>query len=280
VTERSDTRDDSAALFTDLGDGRYVATEWSRGPWDPRHCHGAPPSALLVRAVEGVGNGDMPPPPDGWALSRVTIELMRPVPVGVELAVSTNIIRPGARVSLVGATITDTTTGVDVASATALRVSVRDVATPDVCRPAGEMPDDPTSGTPETPPFRTEDIAYATHACDFRFVRGSWAERGPTAVWIRLRVPVVAGESPTGAQRAAAAADFGNGVSAPVEHLDWIYINPDLTIHLARRPVGEWIGMSSLSHLGVDGSGLAHSILHDTSGRLGISAQSLFVERR
>lgn len=280
MTDPSPTRPDTAALFADLGDGRYLATEWSRGPWDPRHCHGAPPSALLVRAIERDSSTPVADVPIEWALSRITIELMRPVPVGVELVVSTTSIRAGARVSLVGATITDATTGVDVATATALRVSVRDVATPDVCRPDGEMPGGPESGRPETPPFRTEDVAYATHACDFRFVRGSWAERGPAAVWIRLAVPVVAGETPSGAQRAAAAADFGNGVSAPVEHLEWIYINPDLTIHLARRPVGEWIGMSSLSHLGIDGSGLAHSILHDSSGRLGVSAQSLFVERR
>jgi len=267
--------DTDGHLFDDLGADRYLATEWSRGPWDPRHCHGAPTSALLVRAVERVD-----PSPTEWELARITIELTRPVPVGRELAVSTRLIRPGSRVSLVGASLVDTSTGVEVAAATALRISRREVATPAVCHPEGDMPGGPADGREETPPFRTDDIAYATHACDFRFVRGSWAERGPSAVWIRLRVPVVPGESPSGAQRAAAAADFGNGVSAPVEHLDWLYINPDLTIHLARRPVGEWIGLASLSQFGDEGAGLAHSILHDESGRLGISAQSLFVERR
>ncbi|MEY2973678.1 MAG: hypothetical protein RIR49_98 [Actinomycetota bacterium] len=264
-----------AHLFDDLGGDRYVATEWSRGPWDPRHCHGAPTAALLVRAVERVDTSAVE-----WELARITIELTRPVPVGRELAVSTSLLRPGSRVSLVATRLIDTTTGVEVATATALRISRRDTPTPDVCRPDGEMPGGPDEGRAETPPFRTDDIAYATHSCDFRFVRGSWSERGPSAVWIRLRVPVVPGESPTGAQRAAAAADFGNGVSAPVEHLDWLYINPDLTIHLARRPVGEWIGLASLSHLGTAGAGLAESSLHDGAGRLGLSAQSLFVERR
>ena len=263
------------SLFTVLGGDRYVATDWSRGPWNPEHCHGAPPSALLVRAVEGVG-----PDPERWALARITIELTRPVPVGRELALSTHVIRPGGRVSLVGAALTDAASGVDVAHATALRIAIRDIDAPESAIPRSALPGGPEEGRAETPPFRTDDIAYATHACDFRFVTGSWAERGPAAVWIRLRVPIVPGESPTGAQRVAAAADFGNGVSAPVDHLDWLYINPDLTIHLARPPLGEWIGLSSISHFGTAGAGLAESVLHDGAGRLGISAQSLFVERR
>lgn len=262
-------------LFIDLGEDRYRATDWSRGPWNPDHCHGAPPSALLVRAVERTG-----PEPERWALARITIELTRPVPVGRDLALTTRLIRPGGKVSLVGATLTDTSSGVDVAHATALRIAIREIAAPESSIPETAMPGGPDDGRVETPSFRTDDIAYATDACDFRFVAGSWAERGPSAVWIRLRVPVVPGEIPSGAQRAAAAADFGNGVSAPVEHLDWLYINPDLTIHLARPPVGEWIGMASVSHFGSAGAGLAHSVLHDESGRLGISAQSLFVERR
>ena len=263
------------SLFTVLGGDRYRATDWSRGPWNPEHCHGAPPSALLVRAVEGVG-----PNPGRWALARITIELTRPVPVGRELALSTHVIRPGGRVSLVGAALTDVASGVDVAHASALRIAIRDIDPPESAIPDSAMSGGPEEGRAETPPFRTDDIAYATHACDFRFVAGSWAERGPSSVWIRLRVPVVPGESPTGAQRVAAAADFGNGVSAPVDHLDWLYINPDLTIHLARPPIGEWIGMSSVSHFGSAGAGLANSVLHDRTGRLGISAQSLFVERR
>ena len=39
------------ALFEIDGE-QVVATELSRGPWDPRHCHGGPVSALLARAVQ------------------------------------------------------------------------------------------------------------------------------------------------------------------------------------------------------------------------------------
>jgi hypothetical protein len=59
-----------------------------------------------------------------------------------------------------------------------------------------------------------DHVAFHKDACEHRFTEGAWDQPGPVGVWIRLLVDVVAGETPTGAQRAAAAADFGNGVSA------------------------------------------------------------------
>ena len=58
---------------------------------------------------------------------------------------------------------------------------------------------------------------------------------GPGPAWFRLQRPVVGDEEPTGVQRAAAAADFGNGISWVLPFEDWIFLNPDLTLHLARR---------------------------------------------
>ncbi|HEY5877081.1 MAG TPA: hypothetical protein VIT64_17350, partial [Ilumatobacteraceae bacterium] len=59
-----------------------------------------------------------------------------------------------------------------------------------------------------------------------------------------------------------------------------LFINPDLTIHLLRLPVGEWIGLDSRSHYGPEGAGLAESALYDENGRIGRSVQSLFVDER
>jgi hypothetical protein len=103
-------------------------------------------------------------------------------------------------------------------------------------------------------------------------------------VWIRLLVPLVPGEEPSGAQRAAAAADFGNGVSGGLPYDRYTYINPDLTVHLMRPPVGEWIGMRSASYYGTangsSGAGFAESALFDADGRLGRSVQSLILDER
>ena len=113
-----------------------------------------------------------------------------------------------------------------------------------------------------------------------RFAEGGWDVPGPVGVWIRLAVPVVAGEEPSGVQRVAAAADFSNGVSASLDHDQFLFINPDLTIHLLRPPVGEWVGMRTASRYATSGAGLAESELFDAAGRIGRSCQSLFVDHR
>ena len=267
------------SLFDRVGD-RYVPTELSRGPWDPRHCHGGPVAALLARAVEHAD--DLGP----WQVARLTIELTRPVPVRQPLTLAVDVERPGRKVSLVAGVLRDGDT--EVARVRALRI--RDAAIelpssdPAMTGPAVDAPmAPPDAGRRERSnwPFGAEDrIAFHSHGCEHRFVDGSWVQPGPVAVWIRLLHPVLAGETPSGVQRAAAAADFGNGVSGALPADRFVYINPDLTVHLARPPEGEWIGMRSASHYGHAGAGLAESALFDERGRLGRSCQSLFVDPR
>lgn len=259
------------SLFELLRDGRFVATEWARGPWNPAHCHGAPPSALLTRMVESIDDGD-------WQLARITIELQRPVPVGEPLTATCDVERPGSRISIASSSLS--VDGVTVARARALRMRISQGQTPDVSHQIPPMPADPGSSTPMVPAFITDDIAYASDACEYRFAHGAWGDHGPADVWIRLRLPLVAGEALSPAQRVAAAADFGNGVSAGVDHLSWLYINPDLTIHLGRHASGAWIGLSARSEYGDSGAGVACSHLHDAQGPIGMSAQSLLVEPR
>ena len=122
--------------------------------------------------------------------------------------------------------------------------------------------------------------AFHNAGAEHRFAAGTWAEPGPVTVWIRLCVPVVAGEEPSGLQRVMAAADFGNGVSRELSWEDFVFINPDLTVHLLRPAAGEWICLDARTILGAEGSGLAECALFDEHGRIGRSVQSLFVDRR
>ena len=63
------------AFYERDGDG-FVATELTRGPWDPQAQHAGPPSALLGRGIERV------PGDEGFQVARVTFEILRPVPIG------------------------------------------------------------------------------------------------------------------------------------------------------------------------------------------------------
>jgi hypothetical protein len=61
---------------------------------------------------------------------------------------------------------------------------------------------------------------------------------------------------------------------------EWMFVNADLTVHLARRPTGEWVGLDALTVAGDQGIGLAEGVLYDGAGRVGRSAQSLILEPR
>lgn len=274
------------ALFVDEGDQRWTATEWSRGPWDPRSCHGGPVGALLARAVEHVdGAPGLEDSSDAmWQIARLTVELTRPVPVGRPLRLVTTIERPGRRVGLVAGLLTDDETDAEVARVRALRIR-RDPGVLGDEVPA--RPDEPgfalgpDDSRPEVASISDDEmISFARHACEHRFAEGSWDEPGPVAVWIRITVPLVADEAMTAVQRTVAAADFGNGVSAVLPWDRYSFVNPDLTVHLAREAAGEWIGLRAASHIGDAGAGLAQSALHDVDGPIGTSLQSLFIAAR
>lgn len=257
------------AVFEPDGD-RFVPTGIARGPWDPDAQHGGAPAGLLARAVERFEPGP------ATFVARLSLELLRPVPLA-PLEVRARMARPGRRVQLVEASLL--AGGVEVARATGLRLREQDLtAHAAELAPPGEARPGPETGEPA--PHGEFPGPMFANALEVVFVEGAFSEPGPAMGWFRLRIPVVAGEEPSPLVRVAAAADFGNGISAPVSWTDgWIYINPDLTIHLHRRPVGEWVGLDAVTRLEPNGVGMAESALHDTRGRIGRSLQSLLVDR-
>ena len=257
------------SLFVRDG-GTWVPTELSRGPWDPGALHGGPVAALVVRELEQL------PAPAPVRLARLTLELLRPVPLE-PLTLEASVRRPGRKVSLVDAELRRAVDGEPLALARGLRIRTDDVDFPD---PGDEvLPGAPEDAVVTLPDQPDAPLAYHSHATEHRFLRGEFGVPGPVFDWIRLQVPVVPGEVPTPWQRAAAAADFGNGVSAVVPFDgSSLFINPDLTIHLWREPVGEWVGLDAATRTSPTGVGLAESALWDRTGRIGRSLQSLYLE--
>jgi hypothetical protein len=99
-------------------------------------------------------------------------------------------------------------------------------------------------------------------------------------MWVRQRIALVAGEQPSGLQRLMAVADSGNGVSNRLDVREWLFINTELTVHVWRVPVGEWIGLDADTTIGPNGVGAALSVLHDQSGPVARGAQALLVRPR
>ncbi len=254
--------------------GRFVPTPLARGPWSPEAQHGGPPAALLARAIARHDGGD------DMIVARLTVELLRPVPL-TPLAVETTVLRPGRRVQLVVASLRAGDT--EVARATGLRMRCATLALPPDLPVSPTPPPGPESGAAALPPWHHTlwEPAFHKDGVEHRFVAGSFERPGAATDWIRLRVPLVAGEATLPIARVAAAADFGNGVSWVLSRNDgYEFINPDLTIYVHRVPVGEWVCLEAVTYPQPQGVGLAESRLWDEAGMIGRSLQSLLLDRR
>lgn len=249
---------------------RYVATELTRGPWSPDHQHAGPPNALLGRAIEAVDGRE------SKSVARYTAEILRQVPI-TTFTVSAEVVRPGRRVDLVEGTLADDDG--PLIQARAWRIRRQDLdGVPDIARADGRL--EGRESAQPVPFFETgADVGYHT-AMEALFVRGSFREPGPALAWLRMRGPLVEGEEPSALQRVLVAADSGNGLSAALDYHRYLFINTDLSVHLHRDLVGEWVGLDARTVVGTDGKGLAQSVIADERGVIGRGLQTLFVAER
>ncbi|HVQ93742.1 MAG TPA: thioesterase family protein [Mycobacteriales bacterium] len=252
------------SFYEVVGSGRVRSTEHTVGPWAPTDQHAGPPSALLVRAIEGVL-------PAGGRVSRVTVDLLGAVPVA-ELSVTAQVLRPGRSVQLATAELT--AGGSLVARATAWWHRASDTT---AVAAAAEPPPWPDGATPE--PVTWSEGGYLA-AMEWVPVAGGFNQPGPATLWARMRYPLVAGEEPTGLQRLLTLADSGNGASWRLDPARWLFVNTELTVHVLGQPTGEWLCLDASTEIGVDGTGLAASSIFDRSGRVARGAQALLIRPR
>jgi hypothetical protein len=247
-----------------------VPTELARGPWSPHAQHGGAPASLLAGLLEtfDLGHATFP--------ARFTVELMRPVPL-TPLRIERRTIRPGKKVQLVqGSLFAD---DVEVVRATLLRLREHPLASAEEPAVGEYVPMSPPG--PGEPLLGRDTFTIGTgfwNAVEVSRVGDGWTEPGPADMWLRLTVPIVAGEEPTPFQRVAAAGDFGNAVAAAFDPGRYSCINPDLTITLHRLPVGGWVGLDSATYPEREGYGVAESVLHDEAGRIGRGIQTVLIE--
>ena len=255
------------SFFEPVAPGRFWATEASAGPWSPDAQHGGPPSALAAREL------DRHEPDETMRLARVSIDILRPVPVG-ELTARTRTLRPGKRVALLETVLESG--GQEVLYARGWRIArlpdgpvIARAAAPPVLPDAGRVASFP-GGHVE---------GYLSHV-EWRFEGGNFDEPGPCRAWGRPMIPLLPDEDSAPMSLALLLADTGSGISMTLDPRRFIFINVDLTVVLQRDPVGEWLLLDSESSMGGNGTGLAETQLSDTGGGVGTGIQTLFVTPR
>ncbi|WET82887.1 thioesterase family protein [Amycolatopsis sp. QT-25] len=257
----------TAAFYVPSGDGVFLPTPHTAGPWTPDAQHFGPPSALLVRALEELDA------PHASQLARVTIEILGPAPLK-ELSARAWVQRPGRSVEWLQAELSRGERV--VARAAAWRIATSDTTA--VATPEGP-PLPPPDGLP--PPSWPESWHGGyLDAVEWRRISGSPDTPGPATVWGRQRVALVDGEKPSALQRLFVLADSGNGISNFLDPREWWFINSELTVHLRRPPLGDWLGVEAATLVGPNGIGTATTTLHDASGPIASGAQALLVRPR
>lgn len=248
-----------------------VAAPHAAGPWDPTMQHGAAPSALITWAAERIET------PTPMHVARVTVDLLRPVPVA-PLAVRTSVVRQGRKIQLCAVSLLAGDT--EVARGSVLKIRSADLPPPDDLGHAPLTLPGPEAGQAPRDWIgdRTAN-AFAT-GLSISVARGGFRQPGPAAIWFRMDRPLVEGRETSAAMRAVMTGDFCNGVSSVLDFQAWTFLNGDLTVSLARPPVGEWILLDAETWIGPAGSGLAFARLADRHGYFGRAIQSLVIERR
>jgi hypothetical protein len=257
--------DHASAVYVQTGEDELIATELSRGPWDPRAQHGGAPAGLIGWALD--------PHPDsaGQLFTRVTLDLLRPVPVGPLRVVAH---RTGGR--QVGrweaSIVADGNTCVLAHAVSQPLTDTRlPATTPDLPPPF------PDGAEPVRIPGMPDELTFHYTAMESRLASGSTTQPGPAAAWLRLRYSLVDTDATSPLMRILAAADFGNGISWELPLTDYTFASADLGVNLLRPARGEWVGVQSRTTIAGEGQGLVRSDLFDAEGLIGTATAGLVI---
>lgn len=256
--------DQTDGIFT-IDGASFVPSLDARAQWYDQALHGGPVAALFARQFEAEIDTSTS------MIGRLTVDILRPVPVA-PLTVAVDVVRRGRRIQVFTARMRAGQT--EVAAASALAVRRAPVTVPD--HPRRELPASP-SGIPAARLEPVDGRYFHTTGVEMRFLDGAFRDPGPATVWMRLTQPIVTGEATSPLQLVAAVGDFGNGVSRVLSD-DYVFMNPDVSLHLHRHPIGEWVALRSRTDIDDEGVGLAQSELLDERGAIGHALQVLYVD--
>ncbi len=254
------------ALY-ELESDLLVPSEYTRGPWQDDAQHGGPPSGLLGRAVEAAL-------PEGFAVGRITVNLLKPVPL-TPLETTVSVTRLSRRLVRVQAELSSDAGR--VADATALALSEQRGLQPDwLPSESNRLVDEAAAIVAPNWQADPEQLAYHRDSLELRVVEGAFGDAGPAVMWAKMRFPLVRGEVTSPLCRVLTVADLGSGISSAYgAGADVGMINADLSLAVTRPLTGDWVRLSSTTRVASHGIGLCVSHIADEFGHVGEVTQSL-----
>jgi hypothetical protein len=257
----------AAAYFQRLGAGRFRATEHTGGAWQLDTQHIAPALGLLAHAVEVDRDRRRD---DSLVVTRLSYDILGTVPID-EVDVDVAVLRAGRTIELVEAVLT-----ADGRPSVRLRAWLMQPR--DTRALSG-------SGHPRLPGPEQTEPWDATSMWRGGFIAGAEVRRdqqapGRARVWARTSIDLVEGEPVSPISRFAGLLDIANGMAVRADPAEVLFPNIDLTAHFFDQPRGEWLGLDTTVSFGHGGVGLTTSVVHDETGPVGTSSQSLTLRPR
>lgn len=256
------------AYFVRLDAGRFRPTEWTGGAWSPTEQHISPMNGLITHAVERfcAERGS-----DGMAVSRISVDILGVL--GIEpFEVAVSVVRPGRTIELLEAVVT--TAGRVAVIARVWRAASLNTA----AVAGGEV--EPLPGLAQAETLDLAEVWPGGYigSVDLRSIGA--VKPGRAAAWARSRVDLVEDEPASDLARWIGLVDTANGICVRQRIDEWLFPNLDLTIHLLRQPVGDWLGLDTTVVFGPAGHGVTSSVLHDETGHVGYANQTLTIRPR
>jgi acyl-CoA thioesterase len=239
------------AHFTPNATGGFEPTTFAASHWGDDHLNGPAVVGLAAYALEhDCGSPDFMP-------ARITVDLFRAAR-SVATAVTVRVVRDGRRVRSAECDVAQE--GRLVARASLLQYR-RSTA------PPGRLWTVP--GSFPFPPPLEEGVQTAVHSDAAEWSRSPGEHQNDSRKrFYNSAIDVVAGQPISQFLRAVMVAEATSLVTNLGTH-GVGYINGDLTVGLARLPVGEWIGVQADSHWATDGVAVGTATLFDRSGAFG-----------
>lgn len=251
---------------------KYISTIHAQGAWNDDEQHMGPATGIICTELEQFS------PRDDMRIGRISLDILGMIHFG-EIEITTKVIRAGRTIELIESVLsTHSKTG----SKVCLIARVWRMITSDTSMVHGL--EDEIILQPQDLPnwdglscwggrFISSLVAHAD--ADNR--------KGKGIVWVHAPFDMVEGQATSDFVKLMGVVDIANGIVPRIEqdvaqgHVEWIFPNIDLQIHMHRFPEGQWLGLETVQQIGTDGIGLTSSVLHDIHGAFGRSEQILTV---
>ncbi|MFE9818931.1 thioesterase family protein [Streptomyces sp. NBC_00236] len=243
----------------------FKPTAHASGAWSTDEVHFSPLGGLITHAIDR-HLADRPGEP--LLLSRISFDILGRLALDTcEIRVET--IRPGRTIELVEAVAL-------IGDRPVVRARAWCLASGDTGAVAGGEADRLTP--PEAlAPWPMADLWPGGYIASLDVRPLAPPRPGRTAAWISTPLDLVAGEPAGPLASYVALVDTANGIAVREQPTAWMFPNVDLTIHLHRRPGGDWTGLDTTVVFGPTGQGITSTVLHDIHGPVGRAEQILTV---